>query len=155
MSYKMLITVVVALTVMAVPVFGQDTTQVPADNPQEIQHGPRFVDEDGDGYNDNAPDHDGDGIPNGLDPDYVNYRGEAGKGFVDEDGDGINDNAMQRHKNRGRKIRGGYGPGDGTGNQGTQPGDGTGYGPGTGDGTGAQGPNKKNNQSKKGGPNKG
>ncbi len=31
----------------------------------------RFVDEDGDGFNDLAPDDDGDGIPNGLDPDYV------------------------------------------------------------------------------------
>lgn len=29
-----------------------------------------FIDEDGDGFNDNAPDHDGDGIPNGIDPDY-------------------------------------------------------------------------------------
>ena len=30
-----------------------------------------FVDLNGDGYNDNAPDADGDGIPNGLDPDYI------------------------------------------------------------------------------------
>lgn len=29
-----------------------------------------FVDKNGDGYNDNAPDDDGDGIPNCLDPDY-------------------------------------------------------------------------------------
>lgn len=29
-----------------------------------------FIDEDGDGFNDNAPDHDGDGIPNGIDPDF-------------------------------------------------------------------------------------
>jgi len=70
-----------------------------------VQHGPRFVDENGDGYNDNAPDHDGDGIPNGQDPDYVkpedgsgSMRGRAAKnargnfgGFVDEDGDGICD----------------------------------------------------------------
>ena len=33
--------------------------------------GTNFVDLDGDGFNDNAPDHDGDGIPNGLDPDYI------------------------------------------------------------------------------------
>ncbi len=32
-----------------------------------------FVDLDGDGFNDNAPDQDGDGIPNGLDPDYVKH----------------------------------------------------------------------------------
>ena len=38
----------------------------------------RFVDEDGDGFNDLAPDADGDGIPNGLDPDYV--RPEDGTG---------------------------------------------------------------------------
>ena len=30
-----------------------------------------FVDLNGDGINDNAPDVDGDGIPNGQDPDYV------------------------------------------------------------------------------------
>ena len=33
-----------------------------------------FRDEDGDGFNDNAPDHDGDGIPNGLDPDWPGGR---------------------------------------------------------------------------------
>jgi hypothetical protein len=30
-----------------------------------------FVDADGNGYNDNAPDADGDGIPNGMDSDFV------------------------------------------------------------------------------------
>jgi hypothetical protein len=64
---------------------------------QTEEHGANFVDENGDGYNDNAPDHDGDGIPNGQDPDYVrpgNAKGNSrGLGFVDEDGDGINDNA--------------------------------------------------------------
>ena len=57
-------------------------------------HGAGFVDVNGDGYNDNAPDHDGDGIPNGQDPDYVPVNPDQGKrfgGFVDEDGDGIND----------------------------------------------------------------
>jgi hypothetical protein len=55
-----------------------------------------FVDENGDGYNDNAPDIDGDGIPNGMDEDYVGsqMRKGNGKGFVDADGDGINDNAL-------------------------------------------------------------
>ena len=38
----------------------------------------RFVDEDGDGFNDLAPDADGDGIPNGLDPDYVRPEGGVG-----------------------------------------------------------------------------
>ena len=56
-----------------------------------------FVDENGDGYNDNAADHDGDGIPNGMDEDYTgakNRKGNKSKGFVDADGDGINDNAL-------------------------------------------------------------
>jgi len=33
-----------------------------------------FVDEDGDGTNDLAPDHDADGIPNGQDTDWVKNR---------------------------------------------------------------------------------
>jgi len=59
------------------------------------QHGAHFVDADGDGYNDNAPDADGDGIPNGQDPDYVRPGSGRGatRGFVDTDGDGFNDNA--------------------------------------------------------------
>jgi hypothetical protein len=62
---------------------------------QNGNHGAGFVDENGDGYNDNAPDHDGDGIPNGMDEDYISLNPNAGngaRGFVDEDGDGINDN---------------------------------------------------------------
>ena len=64
-------------------------------------HGSGFVDENGDGFNDNAPDADGDGIPNGMDEDYTgskmhNNHGKShgSHGFVDQDGDGINDNAM-------------------------------------------------------------
>jgi len=79
--------------------FAQDSTK--AKNQQQIKtkvnnrkqtqkkHGRKFVDKDGDGYNDNAPDHDGDGIPNGLDDDYM---GAGKNAFVDLDGDGINDN---------------------------------------------------------------
>lgn len=71
----------------------------------DIEHGPNFVDEDADGYNDNAPDADGDGIPNGQDEDFTagygfgkgnrntHRRGFGPRGFVDEDGDGFNDNA--------------------------------------------------------------
>ena len=56
-------------------------------------HGPGFVDKNGDGINDNAPDDDGDGIPNSLDPDYTGPKSHRnGRGFVDENGDGINDN---------------------------------------------------------------
>lgn len=88
-----------------------------------IQHGPNFVDTDGDGYNDNAPDADGDGIPNGQDPDYV-PQGSAsgqfhGRGYVDADGDGFNDNAPDID---GDGIPNGQDPdyvrpGDGTGRQ--------------------------------------
>ena len=55
-----------------------------------------FIDDNEDGYNDNAADHDGDGIPNGMDTDYTgakNRKGNSSKGFVDGNGDGINDNA--------------------------------------------------------------
>lgn len=63
---------------------------------QNGYQGTRFVDENGDGYNDNAPDDDGDGIPNGQDPDFVKPEdsGGNGKGFVDADGDGVNDLAQ-------------------------------------------------------------
>jgi hypothetical protein len=80
-----------ALILIVLPVTGQDNGPV---------HGPGFVDEDGDGVNDNAPDHDQDGIPNGQDPDYERQTGvgkaqgkdsQKGHGFVDMDGDGLND----------------------------------------------------------------
>jgi len=79
------------------PSIAQDTTKT---KNEETKKGQNFIDEDGDGYNDNAPDHDGDGIPNGLDPDWRKIK--KGKGmqkgkdkkrrFIDLDGDGINDN---------------------------------------------------------------
>jgi len=57
-----------------------------------------FIDEDGDGFNDNAPDVDNDGIPNGIDPDYVPLSDGSGAG------NGIGN---------GRHIRvGGFGNGD-------------------------------------------
>lgn len=111
---------------------------------KQIQHGYHFVDKNGDGYNDNAPDADGDGIPNGLDPDYTgpkNRMSKGAKGFTDLNGDGINDNIQTRNGNKGNNRKGGYGPGDGTGNKGIGPKDGTGNGPKTGgcDGTGPKG----------------
>ncbi|MDQ7063713.1 MAG: hypothetical protein Q9P90_05635 [candidate division KSB1 bacterium] len=133
--------------------------QVKGQPGQPMHHGNRFVDKDGDGYNDNAPDHDGDGIPNGLDPDYTGPKMRAGRGmhgFIDLDGDGINDNMMNRmNRATGGKghgampgmkgQKGGHGPGDGTGNQGVRPQDGTGHGVKAGagsdncDGTGPKG----------------
>lgn len=60
-----------------------------------------FVDNDGDGYNDNAPDHDGDGIPNGLDPDWTKKRGRKMQ-YIDADGDGINDLLQNSNSNEQR-----------------------------------------------------
>jgi len=87
----------------------QDTTDVKnkTEEKEKTQHGPKFVDEDGDGFNDNAPDHDGDGIPNGLDPDYKGPGKERKKKFVDADGDGIDDNI---YKEEGGKKFSGVGP---------------------------------------------
>ena len=117
---------------------------------QTKEHSNRFVDVNGDGYNDNAPDADGDGIPNGRDEDYSGSKFKKGnngtKGFVDLNGDGINDNAVDsdgdgipngkdadfvrpqdgtgqknmRGKNNQTKFGGNkYGPGNGTGNNGS------------------------------------
>lgn len=71
----------------------QDSTKTDKKEPV-TNHEQHFIDLDGDGYNDNAPDHDGDGIPNGLDPDWAKLREEKERRqrFVDLDGDGINDN---------------------------------------------------------------
>ena len=110
------------LLAFAIPAaFAADTDP---QTPAPIQHGPRFVDENGDGFNDLAPDHDGDGIPNGQDADWTRpqdgsgaqsgLRGRGmgrrsglggGQGFVDADGDGICDNYGQ-----GLRTGQGYGP---------------------------------------------
>ncbi len=93
-----------------------------------------FIDEDGDGFNDLAPDADGDGIPNGLDPDYVRPQDGTGNHF------GMNQDGNLFAKSFGEDGMGNmnrfgfvYGPGDGSG-EGAGPGDGTGFGPGTGTG---------------------
>ena len=58
-----------------------------------------FVDLDGDGYNDNAPDHDGDGIPNRLDRDWKRRNRMGQTQFIDLNGDGINDKLQQDQPN--------------------------------------------------------
>lgn len=102
-----------AIVFMAGNLFAQDSLVIQEKNQNQHQwqhqnktntatqvkghYGVGFVDLNGDGYNDNAPDADGDGIPNGLDEDYEGSMTRAGNGvggFIDEDGDGINDNAM-------------------------------------------------------------
>ena len=93
-----------------------------------------FIDEDGDGFNDNAPDADGDGIPNGMDEDYVRPEDGSGnmyrKGQVD--GFSVQNTEFAKGMGNGPGQGQGYGPGDGTG-IGVGPGDGTGFGPGNGD----------------------
>ena len=71
--------------------FAQDQAQKAT---TKTAHGRAFVDNNGDGYNDLAADFDGDGIPNGQDPDFVrrgNGRGVGLRGYIDQNGDGIND----------------------------------------------------------------
>jgi len=113
----------------------------------KVIHGAHFVDKNGDGVDDNAPDHDNDGIPNGQDPDYQGAgKGKKQQTFVDNDGDGIADNARGQMKGK-AKGQAGYGPGDGTGNKGVRPQDGTGYGRGAQsgncDGNGPRGNSKR------------
>ena len=56
----------------AIAIIGLAMLYTPATQAQTCDgSGKNFVDLNGDGFNDNAPDHDGDGIPNGLDEDYV------------------------------------------------------------------------------------
>jgi len=89
----------------------QDSTKANKKAQNEKQHANKhqnFIDADGDGYNDNAPDHDGDGIPNGLDPDYIKLgKRENSKSleYIDSDGDGINDNLQFSGKGRKRNSR--------------------------------------------------
>lgn len=93
--------------------------------------------------NPTAPDADGDGIPNGQDPDYLRPNDGLGRQWG-------RTNASSLLKWRFKWMLGGpwgvlgmpmsvasgYGPGDGSGNGGVGPADGTGYGPGPyGDGT--------------------
>jgi len=105
-----------------------------------------FIDEDGDGYNDNAPDDDGDGIPNYADEDYVRPEDGQGNGngngngpgeFIDEDGDGYNDLAPDDDgdgiPNYADEDFVRPHDGEGRGHGGRRPGFGGGNGPGTGD----------------------
>ncbi len=102
--------------------------------------GKAFVDLNGDGICDNFQtgygfDNDGDGIPNGQDPDYVKPMDGSGKKF------------MHGNMSKNNVGKGAFGPGDGTGNSGIGPKDGTGYGSGFGTGTcDGTGPKGKRNQ---------
>ncbi len=48
-----------------------------------------FIDLNGDSINDNAPDDDGDGIPNGQDPDYLRNKNASGKNRSASAGTGV------------------------------------------------------------------
>lgn len=116
-----------------------------------------FVDENGDGFNDLAPDSDGDGIPNGQDPDYNPPQDGSGNRFGNA-GNRDGGNVFQRwYRNMYQWFKGapeealgqgpghGYGPGDGSGNDGISPHDGSGFGPGGDgdcDGDGPHGPGR-------------
>jgi hypothetical protein len=87
LDFKIIILIVFFIATYSV---AQDSTKIKRTIIKENQHkGRNFVDANGDGYNDNAPDHDGDGIPNGLDPDYLKLkkRKNAACGFIDSNGD--------------------------------------------------------------------
>jgi len=107
----MMMIVAVSMFAIANPVYAQAGSGQWGNGPGE------FIDEDGDGFNDLAPDADGDGIPNYADDDYVPPQDGSGAGFG---GNGGNS---------------GNGPGDGSGN-GNGPGAGGNGGNGPGDGTG-------------------
>ena len=83
---------ILAFSLISATVYAQTAEEPATDEQTEIEHGPNFIDEDGDGFNDLAPDADGDGIPNGQDEDYKGAANQRGKmEFIDEDGDGVND----------------------------------------------------------------
>lgn len=78
-------------------------------------------------------DADGDGIPNCSDPDYTAPRDGTGRqlGRHAAIGGGMRFQLMRTGMGSGWMLHAfRYGPGDGTGNDGVRPLDGTGYGPG-------------------------
>lgn len=74
---------ITALAVLGLIMFTAPTTQAQSCDGT----GKNFVDLNGDGFNDNAADHDGDGIPNGLDEDYVK-NAQTGSGYQHQKGQG-------------------------------------------------------------------
>lgn len=71
----------------------------------------RFIDEDGDGINDNFRDHDGDGIPNHQDPDWT--RPKDGSGYKNRHGskNGFSSDNHNRHRRGSGFGDSGFGPG--------------------------------------------
>ncbi len=102
---KLIKIIIIVFSFFVTFISGQDSTNANSKKvniQKNLQYGKFFIDKNGDGYNDNAPDHDGDGIPNGIDPDYKQFVKKRKKGtlpYIDLDGDGINDNLQVKGKN--------------------------------------------------------
>lgn len=142
MKANLFLTVLVLMMgMLATAALAQDEgdTEDPVDVERGKGHGVcQFVDEDGDGFNDLAPDHDGDGIPNGLDEDWV--KPEDGTGLQYKWGE--NDDELFGHfgetQGIGEQHTHMWGEGDGSGETGPNSGEG-GFGPGTDTGSGGNG----------------
>ena len=106
MKLKIFLLSIITSIFLTSNLYAQDSTQAQI---KDADKDNEFVDKDNDGYNDNAPDHDGDGIPNGLDPDWQKLQKEKKKAkkkkFVDLDGDGINDNLQNSGKGKAEQIQ--------------------------------------------------
>jgi hypothetical protein len=89
-----------------------ETQQNKAQMKSEFRHRNRiaFVDENGDGINDRAKDADGDGIPNGQDPDWV--KPEDGTGYKEQNRIGQSDAAgTTQGQKAGKMTKSGFGKG--------------------------------------------
>lgn len=99
--------------------FAQDSTKSKINSNQN--HIKLFVDKNGDGYNDNAPDADGDGIPNGKDPDYTPLKDSSGRKYMNNGrGKRSFKNGDKRGVCNGTGPRGNRGVCDGTGPKGNR-----------------------------------
>ena len=104
---------ILILSLLCVTAFGsvqaQDSVKTAKKMQKKNQKKLKFVDKNGDGYNDNAPDHDNDGIPNELDPDWHRLMKEKNKlrkpKFIDLNGDGINDNLQKISLKQGKQVK--------------------------------------------------
>lgn len=123
MKTKLTITI---LSIVALMAFGAPAGAQTDEQPGNGYRVGGFLDEDGDGFNDLAPDADGDGIPNGLDPDFEPVGDGSGQRWGEGDGVCDRDGGFQAGP-------GAMGAGGGFGGEG--PGSGSGFGPGAGDGT--------------------
>ena len=86
---KKIITILsLSLLFLAGNLFAQDNTGSKKQNRKGQTKQVGFVDADKDGYNDNAADHDGDGVPNGQDGDFVRTQDGSGnkRGSGNSDG---------------------------------------------------------------------